>query len=114
MNRNNHPRLITYFKQIPHYQQQINIGLVHEIFVNIDHPEEYLGFIPNLCSDWIKAYITRYQAIFYFKIWSFWEERKYFKLFPLFKFGSYTTTNPILHMVLTRTTVKILFLKTKP
>lgn len=94
MNRNNHPRLIARFRQIPYLQKQIKMGLVHEIFVNTDHSEEYLGFIPNPCSDRIKAYTNRYQAVFYFKVWSIWKERKYLKLFSSTQIWELHLNNP--------------------
>lgn len=41
LNRYNHPKLIAHFKQIPRFQRQIKLGIVHEIYVNTNHPKEY-------------------------------------------------------------------------
>lgn len=65
LKRYNRPRLIACFKQIARFQRQIKLGIVHEIYVNIDHLEEYAGYIQNICSERIKAYTTHYQAIFF-------------------------------------------------
>lgn len=81
LNRFNRPKLITCFKEIPKFQRQIKLGIVHEIYVNTDHPEKYTGYIPNVCSEKLKSYATRYQTVFFFRIWSIWKERKYIKLY---------------------------------
>lgn len=81
LNKFNRLRLIICFKEIPRFQKQIKLGIVHEIYVNTDRPEEYTGYIPNICSERLRSYATKYQTVF-FRIWSIWEERKYIKLFP--------------------------------
>lgn len=82
LNKFNRPRLITCFKKIPRFQRQIKLGIVHEIYVNTDHPEEYTGYIPNVCSGRLQSYATKYQTIFFCRVWSIWKERKYVKLYP--------------------------------
>lgn len=94
--RNSHLRLITCFKQIPNFFQQIKVGIVYEIFVNTDHPEEYTRFITNICSERIKAYTTFFQTVFYFKVWSIWEEREYLKLFSSIQILEFHPNNPYL------------------
>lgn len=82
LNKFQKPRLITCFNEIPLFQRYIKLGIVHEIYVNTNHLEEFVGHIPQICSDRLRTYATRYQTVFFFRIWSVWEERKYIKLYP--------------------------------
>lgn len=72
------------------------MGLVHEIMVNSNHPEEYESILPSIRIQRIKAYSTKYQVIFFFSIWSIWEERKYLKLYPSVQLWELHTHNPVL------------------
>lgn len=40
-NKNKSPRIITCYQYIKGCKKSISMGLVHEIFININHPEEY-------------------------------------------------------------------------
>lgn len=70
------------FHEIPSYQRQIRLEIVYEVYVNTNHPEEYTGFIPDICSSRVKKYTSRFQNTFFFRIWNVWEERNYIKLYP--------------------------------
>lgn len=82
LNKFKRPRLLTCFKEIPKYQRHLHLGIIHEIYVNTDHPEEYKRYILGICSNKLREYFNRFQTIFMFHIWSIWEERNYIKLHP--------------------------------
>lgn len=70
------------FQDIKLCQKAITIGLVHKIFVNSSHSEEYDDFIPSICAQRVRAYASRRQSNFFFRIWAICEERQYLKLYP--------------------------------
>lgn len=54
-NQFNRPRLVAYYREISQFQRQIKVGIVHEIYVNTNHPEEYTGYIPKLCLKQLRS-----------------------------------------------------------
>lgn len=81
LNQYKRPRLQACYNEIPSYQRQLILGICHEVYINTRHPEEYKGFIPNLCSSKAKEYTTKFRTNFMFRIWSVWEERNYVRLY---------------------------------
>jgi hypothetical protein len=82
LNESKRPRVVACFQEIQKYKKHIRKGIVHEVYLNTNHPEEFEDCIPDICKTKVMEYANRFQTIFKFKIWSIWEERQYIKLFP--------------------------------
>jgi hypothetical protein len=82
LNENKRPRLVACFQEVQKYKPHIRKGIVHEVYINTSHPEEFEGCLPDICKQKVMEYSSRFQTIFMFKIWSIWEERQYIKLYP--------------------------------
>lgn len=68
LNKFKRPRLMARFNEIPSYQRQIRHGIVHEICVNTNHPEEYTEFIPDICSTRVNKYASWFRNTFFFRV----------------------------------------------
>lgn len=76
------PRILACFREISKYQRHIRWGIVREIYINTSYPEDYQGYISDICSQKLREYTTRFRKNFMFCVWSIWKERNYIKLFP--------------------------------
>ncbi|KAG0453878.1 hypothetical protein HPP92_025182 [Vanilla planifolia] len=75
------PRIIACYEEIPKYRQHLRRGIVHKVFLNTKHPEDYTGYISELCKNYLESYSTKFSTTFVFTIWTVWEEREYINLY---------------------------------
>ncbi|KAJ6852187.1 hypothetical protein M6B38_254440 [Iris pallida] len=73
------------FQKIVNMMMHINKRFVHEVFICTSDKELYEMTIPEICWEAAVAHSSRFQAIFRFRVWSIWEERRYIKSFPSYQ-----------------------------
>ncbi|KAJ6844125.1 hypothetical protein M6B38_254695 [Iris pallida] len=82
---NGYIHLVCCFQKIVNMMLQINKGFVHEVFICTSDKELYETTIPKICWEAAVAHSSRFQAMFRFRVWNIWEERRYIKSFPSYQ-----------------------------